>query len=205
THGVSLRPTGDFDGYVTNPGGMVSFSSDGTIWYAYGGRAQNLPMDLYSSVQPYEPTAFTKRLDDLDLFPGSTTPCVNVHDPKLLFFWRHANSGNEFTGVRCRRYDINGTFDAPEIELELSHSVDHEVHGLVGIEQLWTRHDPRFGYRPQRCASGRTHSCTPMTTATRGGRRTVRRGRNFPFTTRTSPTPSYRSTMSRRVAPPTGS
>ncbi|MHC4614733.1 MAG: hypothetical protein ACYTAU_14315 [Planctomycetota bacterium] len=146
THGVSLRPTGDFDGYVTNPGGMVSFSSDGTIWYAYGGRAQDLPMDLYSSVQPSEPTAFTKRLDDLDLFTGSTTPCINVHDPKLLFFWRHANSGNAFTGVWCRRYDINGTFDAPEIELELSHSVDHEVHGLVGIEQLWTRHDPRFGY-----------------------------------------------------------
>ena len=87
-----------------------------------------------------------KRLDDLDLFTGSTTPCINVHDPKLMFFWRHGNSGNPETAVRFRRYNINGTFAAPEVELELGHSMEHPQHGMIGIEQLWTRHDPRFAY-----------------------------------------------------------
>jgi hypothetical protein len=146
THGVSAQPTGEFGGNVTNPGGTVSFSDDGTIWYTYGGRAQDLPMDIYSSAQPYDGAAFVKRVDDVDLFTGSTTPCINVIDPKLMFFWRHANSGNPQTAVRCRRYDINGSFAAPELELELGHSQDHPDHGMVGIEQLWTRHDPRFGY-----------------------------------------------------------
>jgi hypothetical protein len=146
TFGVSQRPTGEFEGFVTNPGGMVSFSADGTIWYAYGARAQDLPIDLYASSLPYDPSSFVKRLDDLDLFTGSTTPCINVDDPKLMFFWRHANSGNLDTAVRFRRYDINGTFAAPELELELGHSMEHELHGLIGIEQLWTRHDPRFGH-----------------------------------------------------------
>ena len=146
TYGVSEQPTGGFGGYVQNPGGTVSFSDDGTIWYTYGGRAQDLPMDIYSSALPYDGGAFVKRVDDVDLFTGSTTPCINVHDPNLLFFWRHANSGNLNTSVWCRRYDINGTFAAPELELELGHSQDHPDHGLVGIEQLWTRHDPRYEY-----------------------------------------------------------
>jgi hypothetical protein len=144
--GVAMRPTDQFHGYVTNPGGMVSFSSDGTLWYTYGARAQNLPLDLYSSLQPYDTSAFARLLHDFDPSSGSTTPCVNVHDPKLLLFWRHRNSGAPAGAVRFRRYDINGTFASPEIEMELGHAVDLGVYGLVGIEQLWTRHDPRFGY-----------------------------------------------------------
>jgi hypothetical protein len=145
-HGISERPTDEFHGDVTNPGGMVSFSGDGTLWYTYGARAHDLPLDLYSSLQPRDTSAFARRLHGFDPSSGSTAPCVNVHDPKLLLFWRHRNSGARAGAGRFMRYDINGTFASPEIKVELGHAMDHEVLGRVGIEQLWTRHDPRFGY-----------------------------------------------------------
>ncbi len=74
TYGISVRPTDEFHGWVVNPGGMVSFAADGTIWYTYGARAENLPLDLYSSLRPYDTTAFFRHLHDFDPQSGSTTP-----------------------------------------------------------------------------------------------------------------------------------
>ena len=144
--GVSEKPTDDFHDFCTNPGGMVSFSDDGTVWYAYGARAQCLPIDLFSSLLPYDTSAFLKRVDDVDLTGGSTTPCVNVHDPNLMLFWRHRNSLNPNVSIILRRYDINGDFQSPEFEIELVHGELHPDLNTVGIEQLWTRFDPRFNY-----------------------------------------------------------
>lgn len=146
--GVAERPTGEYNDFSVNPGGMVAFSDNGTIWYVYGGRAQYLPIDLYSSVSPFDTSAFVKRVDDVDLGGGSTTPCVNVHGNNLMLFWRHRNPGNPDVAIRMRRYDITnqGDFGEPDLEIELVHGEPHETLDLVGIEQLWTRYDPRFNY-----------------------------------------------------------
>jgi hypothetical protein len=144
--GIAVRPTDEFHDDVTNPGGMVSFSADGTIWYTYGARSQDLPLRLFGSVQPYDPSAFVKYLHNFAPITGSTTPCVNVHDPKLLLFWRNGHSAGIDTSVRFRRYDIPSGFWPPEIEMNLGGAMDHEALGRVGIEQLWTRHDPRVDY-----------------------------------------------------------
>lgn len=144
--GVSEMPTDEFHDFCTNPGGMVSFSDDGTVWYAYAARSTCLPIDLYSSLRPYDTNAFLKRVDDVDLARGSTTPCINVHDPNLMLFWRHKNAGNRNVSISLRRYDINGDFQLPEFEIELVHGEPHPDLETVGIEQLWTRFDPRLNY-----------------------------------------------------------
>ncbi|MHC4218231.1 MAG: hypothetical protein ACYSU7_07200 [Planctomycetota bacterium] len=144
TFGIAQRPTGDFDGNVINPGGKVVFSNDGTLWYTYGGRAQDLAMRLYSSALPYDLDNWEMRVHDWDTTSGSTTPCVSVNDPRLMLFWRHQQSGNPDVSVRFRQYDMAGTFASPEIETIVAHSGEDETLGLIGIEQLWTRHDPRY-------------------------------------------------------------
>ncbi len=144
--GVSEMPTDDFHDFCINPGGMVSFSDDGTVWYAYAARSTCLPIDLYSSLRPYDTNAFFKRVDDVDLARGSTTPCINVHDPNLMLFWRHKNAGSPNVSISLRRYDINGDFQLPEFEIELVHGEPHPDLETVGIEQLWTRFDPRLNY-----------------------------------------------------------
>jgi hypothetical protein len=144
--GIALRPTDGFHGNARNPGGMVSFADDGTLWFAYGARAHHLPLALHSSLAPYDPTAFVRRVDDFDPFTGSSTPCVNVSDPKLLLFWRHGYSAYRLGAVHFLRYDLDGTFTKPDLKRQIGRAMDHEVFGRVGIEQLWTRHDPRYAY-----------------------------------------------------------
>ncbi len=55
-------------------------------------------------------------------------------------------STNPAVSMRFRRYDLNRGFGFPEIELDLGHGMEHVQLGNVGIEQLWTRFDPRFNY-----------------------------------------------------------
>jgi hypothetical protein len=146
TFGIAERPTGAFDGNVKHPGGMVAFSDDGTIWYDYGGRAEDLPLDLYVSDSPNDTNNFSVVLDDYETQGTSTTPCLHVPDPKLMMFWRHGHSGGVDTTVRLRRYDLTAGFDQPEFEINIGKGVEHDIYGDVGIEQLYTRYDPRYGY-----------------------------------------------------------
>ncbi|MHC4348906.1 MAG: hypothetical protein ACYS15_10310 [Planctomycetota bacterium] len=143
-YGVAERPTNEFLEYRTTPGGMVAFSGDGTLWYTHGARPPDSPLNLYSSLQPYDPSAFVNVLFNYGPIAGSTTPCVTVHDPRLMLYWRNGHSTGVATTVRVRRYDINGTFEAPELEVDLGQAMDHELLGRVGIEQLWPRYDPRY-------------------------------------------------------------
>jgi hypothetical protein len=145
-HGISERPTDEIHSFRTTPGGFVAFSGNGTLWYTLGARPPYQPLSLYSSLQPYDPFAFVNVLFNYDTLTGSTTPCVAVHDPWLLLYWRHGHSTSAGTTARLRRYNINGTFSAPDLEVDLGQGMDHESLGRIGIEQLWPRHDPRFGY-----------------------------------------------------------
>ena len=144
--GVSVRPTGRTDGAYVNPGGMVAFGPDGTLWYTLGGRAQELPLRLYRSDNPFEPGAFTVVLDDYETTTGSTAPGVNVHASNVMLFWRHRHSTRTDGRVMFQRYDADAGFDvAQETRMLGTGSID-AVLGPMGIEQVWSRFDPRFNY-----------------------------------------------------------
>ncbi|MDY6811630.1 MAG: GC-type dockerin domain-anchored protein, partial [Actinomycetota bacterium] len=146
TFGVSERPTGEFDGNVKYPGGAVAYDQAGHIWYTFGGRAGDLPGDIFKSDAPYDVNSFTKKLDDLDTYNTSTSLNLHAADPDLFVFWRHGHSGGVDTTVRLRRYDMESGFDVPELEIDIGRGVWDDVLGQTGIEQLYTRYDPRYGY-----------------------------------------------------------
>ncbi len=145
SYGISETPTNAFRNAAPNPGGMVSFSEDGTIWYTFGERGGMFSPDVYSSKYPYDVNTFTRVLNDYAT-NKCTSFCINVHASKAMLCWRNGWSVMPSTTVRFRRYDSSGHFGFPEIEADLGKGAVHDTLGKIGIEQVWTRFDPRFNY-----------------------------------------------------------
>ena len=145
-YGIAKKPTGMFDGWVKNPGGMVAFGSDGHLWFTYGARANNLPPDLFLSPEAYDPDSFNRVLDDYVTSAGSTSWNLLVGEPKLMMAWREGWSPDPTTTVRFRRYDTTVGMQTVEHEVDVGLGHLHETMGDIGIEQVWTRFDPRFNY-----------------------------------------------------------
>lgn len=146
TFGVSSQSTSRLHGSFVNPGGMATFGADGTIWCTLGGRAQELPLNLYRSSEPFGHDRLDVVLEDFETMTGSTATTVNVHDSNIMLFWRHRHSARTDVKVRFQRYDINEGFDVIQnVALLGTGSIDEQL-GPMGIEQVWTRFDPRFNY-----------------------------------------------------------
>ncbi len=145
TFGIHEMPTGAFVGNGRNPGGMIGLAQDGRVWLTYGSHLPDYPMKVFSSDAPMDPTSFTERVDALTLAPeGSTTPCLALFDDTLLSFWRQGPSTGQNTTVRVRAYNQFGPFDTGLFEFDIARGDFVEPIGRIGIEQLWTRYDPRF-------------------------------------------------------------
>lgn len=146
TFGISSGPTGRTDGAYVNPGGMLAFAPNGTLWYTLGGRAEELPLDLYRSDVPYGLDAFTVVLDDYETLAGSTCPNVNVHDSNVMLFWRRVHSARTDAKVMLGRCDTDTGLGVIQHTAELGTGNIDDNLGPVGIEQVWSRFDPRFNY-----------------------------------------------------------
>ena len=142
TYGMSEQPTGYSDSCI-NPGGMVEFDEDGYIYYTYGGRAVDLPLDLYKSDNPFDVYNFTKLLDDYEAEGASTGPTLWVKHGKVMLSWRYLASVNPGGKCRHRRYDTSD-FSDYENQIDIGRGSIDVMHGDVGIEQQWTRYDPRY-------------------------------------------------------------
>lgn len=143
-HGLAQDVTDQSSPNVVNPGGQVAFDEQGHIWFVAGGRASDMPFDLYRSTEPYNPFEFERILDDFVTYAASTAPCISLEGDKVLLFWRHAGSSrfNE-VAARVRRYDRTSGFGEYEFDQEVGAGAVHPVLGAIGIEQLWSRFDPR--------------------------------------------------------------
>jgi hypothetical protein len=151
SRGIVERATGISDDAVVNPGGMATFHTappgdprSGTIWFALGGRAHDMALDLYRSDEPYSVDGFGVVADDFETSISSTTPCVNALGDRVLLTWRHDNSASMFVKIRTRLYDADGDFTTPIWERDIGSGVRDPDLGVYGIEQHWTRLDPRF-------------------------------------------------------------
>lgn len=129
---------GHDDAAVTNPGGMAQFNSDGSLWYALGARADDLPFDLMHGGAVV--------LDDFVTYGASTTPCFHPLGETGLFAYRYAGSSlYAQVSTRVIRFDLaTPTPTRLSEEIIAVGSLD-PTWGKIGIEQLWTRHDPRHG------------------------------------------------------------
>ena len=144
--GIAMMPTGDVTEDVVNPGGTVWFDSDpeGRIWYTYGSRAYDLPLSLYRSTSPYDPTDFELVLPDFAPDGASSTPCVMIAGDDSMLFWRKFGSPFPHTTIRVRRDNKNGDFSSPDFEYDIGKGYLHPEYGKIGMEQFYTRYDPRF-------------------------------------------------------------
>jgi hypothetical protein len=61
----------------------------------------------------------------------------------VMLFWRNLGSPHIITTVRVRRDDAHGDFEVPELERDIGIGYMHPEMGKIGIEQLYTRYDPR--------------------------------------------------------------
>lgn len=145
SYGISEMPTNSFHDAAPNPGGMVSFSENGTIWYTFGERGGMFSPDVYISKSPFDVNNFIKILNDY-VTNKCTSFSINVHASKAMLCWRHGLSVMPSTTVRFRRYDSGGNFGFHEIETDLGRGAEHDTLGKIGIEQVWTRFEPRFNY-----------------------------------------------------------
>ncbi|MGI9012802.1 MAG: hypothetical protein ACR2GY_00965 [Phycisphaerales bacterium] len=145
TFGLVENPTGRSYPLVPNPGGMVSFDADGYIWYTLGARVQDLPPSLFRSQAPGDVFHFDAVLDDYVTKPdGSTAFMLHAEDRFLHMFWRSRNSRNTRAALRHRRYDRDTGFEQPDMERDLGSGELHETFDRIGIEQLFSRFDPRW-------------------------------------------------------------
>lgn len=127
-----------------NTGGQVVFSSNGTIWYTYGGRAGlgGLDFDLLSSNNSYDVFNFTLREDDWEETTGSTTPTISTNNTFGFLMWRELGSESPSSYVSFRRYNITNSswHDSSFTSLVHGETVDLTDYG---IEQLWQKFDRR--------------------------------------------------------------
>ena len=143
-HGIVEHPTNQLETDVVNPGGQAAFDRDGYIWFVNGGRAADMPFDLYRSSQPLDPTSFQVVLDDFVVEGASTTPCLTIDDENVMLYWRYLGSslGNR---VRARAWRIDASLDFDEEDINVGAGINSFEAGKIGIEQLWPRFDPRYG------------------------------------------------------------
>jgi len=163
---INSNPT-EQDSSHHRPGGMVGFTEEGNAWLAYMSHPGNIDLRLAHALDPRGD--FTIELmpspgNEEYPKPASTAVCLAVEDPHVMLFWRngYSHGGNDAdTTVAFRRYDFdaNGlTSTDPDLSRELAgciDSFDWVTTGFdanpdhipptqrIGIEQLWTRHDPR--------------------------------------------------------------
>lgn len=145
---VANPAVGQFSGAVVNPGGMAVFPTHpgdpqerGRIWFVYGGRANDLPFDLCRSTSVFDPGAFSIVQDDFVADQGSTAPCLHVVDESVHHTYRNGASSWVRTTVRYQRFAADGV--TLEHQLDLGEGYLDPVEGNIGIEQLWTKYDPR--------------------------------------------------------------
>jgi hypothetical protein len=141
TFGISEEPTGNTQ-RIVNPGGNVVFDEKGYIWYTYGGRSQDLNFNLYRSFYPYDYKHFTRVLSNFisRKARGSTSIKVLVNGNKAILQWRHLGSTNTDAKARVRSYDMFD-FENYEHQTDIGTGMSN-----VGIEQMWSRFDPRYRY-----------------------------------------------------------
>lgn len=144
TFGVSQRPTGlsNATGGKENTGGQASFSTNGTIWYIFGGKVEALPFYLNSSANIYDVTDFIERAYNWEVFAVSTMPTVTVNDPYGFVMWRLRSSTNYNSRVAFRRFNVsNGSWhDSSDSEIVSGAYTDAKAYG---VEQHWQKFDPR--------------------------------------------------------------
>lgn len=135
---AAVLELGHDDAQVTNPGGMAQFGPDGSVWYALSGRARDLPFDLMHSGAVV--------LDDFVTMGASTTPLFHPLGETGLHVYRYAGS-TFYKEVRivAQRYDLAGAAPVLLGERDLAVGSLDPVAGKIGLEQLWSRHDPRYG------------------------------------------------------------
>ncbi len=134
---------------AVNPGGMAVFTSNptdpneqGRIWLTYGARANDMPFNIAKSTMVNDPQSFDGILNDFITDQGSTTPCLHVVDNDILFTYRNGASSWAKTTLRFQRY--NAQTHQLEKQVDLGKGYHDPVLGNFGIEQLWTRYDPRY-------------------------------------------------------------
>lgn len=145
------RPVGGYEDGVINPGGMAVFQSKpgdesevDRLWLVYGGRAHDLPFDLLRSQTAADPLAWETQLEDFVTRQGSTAPCLHAVGNRLFHAYRDGWSNSSSVSVRAELYD-SGALPPTQISAQdLGVATTHPQWGLIGIEQLWTRYDPRF-------------------------------------------------------------
>jgi hypothetical protein len=148
--GIQFPAVGQFTGAVVNPGGMVTFPTHPAdpaerqrAWFVYGGRADDLPFNLCRSIGTGVQSGFDILLEDFVTDEGSTTPCLHVVGDRVHHTFRNgASSWAARVTLRYQRYQMDGL--ALELEIDLGKGYVDPVNGNIGIEQLWTKYDPRF-------------------------------------------------------------
>lgn len=141
TCGISDRPTGNHL-LAVNSGGNATFDENGYIWYTYGGRSQDMAFDLFRSARPYDVHRFDLVLDDFvdSRDDGSTAIRVFAAQGKVMLQWRQFGSTVPIVRARHRRYD-RSDFSRYESQVDIGAGMPG-----IGIEQVWSRYDPRFDY-----------------------------------------------------------
>jgi hypothetical protein len=132
-----------------NPGGSAVFTSSaaggeqGRLWWALGGRAHEIPIDLARSRGLFDPRDFDVVLDDIDTAYRSSTPRLSVVQQNGLLIYRYLSSVDPEGEVRFQRYDLES--EQPVLKAQKALGIASFVDGLgnITIEQIWSRWDPR--------------------------------------------------------------
>lgn len=144
-------PVGRFDGAVLNPGGMAVFQSfppdpseEDRLWFIYGARANDLPFSLFRSASARDPWSWEPALEAFISDQGSTAPCIHALGDELFHVYRNGASSWARTTVRTQRFRTDVFPPTLVAQLDTATGMSHPDWGIIGIEQLWTRYDPRF-------------------------------------------------------------
>jgi len=135
-----------------NGGGMVAFDEDHRAWYVLASHPGRWPFTLLSSVDASTPPVssllgeFQTHLSNFEVATGSTALKLGVVGDDLMMHWRRYWSRAPQGEVKSVTYDRNGNFSAPVVETTVGAAIPDSVFDQkVTIEQVWSRHDPRFG------------------------------------------------------------
>lgn len=84
-------------------------------------------------------------LEDFVQEVGSTTPCYqSIGDTGLLLYRYGSSSWSDRVAVRTQRYDTSGATPVLLEQRDIATGNTQSEYGSIGIEQLWTRYDPRM-------------------------------------------------------------